>query len=373
MEMNDWFPFESEYLDQTFAGATFREWLIVLVVWAVISLVLLAVHRILAKRLGRLASQISHRYGDLLASVLNQTRAFFLVAVGLLLAGGIAATTEVFGWIRPTALMVVLLQVIIWGNSLINLFVERYRAAKLDTDPAAVTTMQAFGFVGRLALWTIVFLLALSNLGVDITALVAGLGIGGIAVALAVQNILGDLLASLSIVIDKPFAVGDYVIVDTFQGTVQDIGLETTRLRSLSGEEIIFSNSDLIKSRIRNYKRMQERRIQFVVRVVYQTPASKLKVIPDILREAVEAQEMTRFDRAHFKEFGEFALTFEVVYYVLSPEYNIYMNIQQTINLVLYERFQREGIEFAYPTQSLIVEKLPDGVTSNMNVGVGTS
>jgi len=372
--MNDLFPIESEYLDWTIYGATLREWLIFLAAWVVISLVLLTIHRLLAKRIGEMASRLSHRYGDLFASVLSQTRAFFLIAVGLLLAGGVAATiTDAFDWIGTVVLMVVLLQVVSWGNSLIHLLVERFRAEKLESNPAAVTTIQAFGFVGRLVLWTMVLLVALSNLGVNITALVTGLGIGGIAVALAVQNILGDLLASLSIVIDRPFAVGDYVVVDTFQGTVQDIGLETTRLRSLSGEEIIFSNSDLIKSRIRNYKRMRERRIQFTVRVIYQTPTAKLKAIPDMLREAVEAQQMTRFDRAHLKEFGDSALVFEVVYYVLTPDYNAYMDIQQAINLMLYERFEREGIEFAYPTQSVFVEKLPDGIMSNLNVDVGAS
>jgi small-conductance mechanosensitive channel len=205
------------------------------------------------------------------------------------------------------------------------------------------------GFVGRLVLWTAVLLLVLENLGVDVTALIAGLGVGGIAVALAVQNILGDLFASLSIVLDKPFAVGDFLIIDDFLGSVEHVGLKTTRLRSLSGEQLIFSNADLLGSRIRNYGRMFERRVVFTLGVTYQTPREKLVQIPIIIRKAIEEQEKVRFDRSHFQAYGDFSLNFETVYYVLAPDYN-------AINLRIHERFEQEGIEFAYPTQTLLVK-----------------
>jgi small-conductance mechanosensitive channel len=217
--------------------------------------------------------------------------------------------------------------------------------------------MTAVGFVARLVLWSVILLLALDNLGVDVTALVAGLGVGGIAVALAVQNILSDLFASLSIVLDKPFAVGDFLIIDSFLGSVEHVGLKTTRLRSLSGEQLVFSNTDLLGSRIRNYGRMFERRVVFKIGVTYQTPRDKLTKIPGIIREAIEAQDKTRFDRSHFNEYGEFSLNFESVYYVLGPDYNLYMDIQQAINLRIHERFEEEGIEFAYPTQTLFLAR----------------
>jgi small-conductance mechanosensitive channel len=213
------------------------------------------------------------------------------------------------------------------------------------------------GFVGRLVLWAVVLLLVLDNLGVDVTALVAGLGVGGIAVALAVQNILGDLFASLSIVLDKPFTIGDFLIIDDYLGSVEHIGLKTTRMRSLSGEQLVFSNTDLLKSRIKNYGRMFERRVIFDIGVTYQTPREKLQMIPDIIRSAIEAQEPVRFDRSHFRAYGDFSLSFETVYYVLKPDYNLYMDIQQAINLHIHARFEAEGIEFAYPTQTLFVEK----------------
>jgi small-conductance mechanosensitive channel len=202
-----------------------------------------------------------------------------------------------------------------------------------------------------------VLLLDLYNLGVNITALVAGLGVGGIAVALAVQTILGDLFASLSIVLDKPFVVGDFLVVDDMLGAVEYVGLKTTRIRSLSGEQLVFSNSDLLSSRIRNYGRMFERRVSFDVGVTYQTPRDKLIKIPVIIRDAVEGQDKTRFDRSHFKAYGDFALVFESVYYVLGPDYNEYMDIQQAINLHLHECFEQEGIEFAYPTQTVFVKQ----------------
>jgi small-conductance mechanosensitive channel len=189
---------------------------------------------------------------------------------------------------------------------------------------------------------------------------VAGLGIGGIAVALAIQNILGDLFASLSIALDKPFVIGDFIIVDQLLGTVEHIGLKTTRIRSLSGEQIVFSNADLLNSRIRNYKRMYERRVVFSIGVTYQTPYEKLASIGTTLKEIIESQPDVRFDRAHFREYADSSLNYEVVYYVKSPDYNRYMDIQQAINLEIYRRFQDGGIEFAYPTRTLYLQDTLD-------------
>jgi small-conductance mechanosensitive channel len=244
-----------------------------------------------------------------------------------------------------------------WGSTLIEVGLQRYVKTKAQEDAAAATTLSVLGFIARVALWVMLTLLALSNLGFDITALVAGLGVGGIAVALAAQNILGDLFASLSIVFDKPFVIGDFIIVDDLSGTVERIGMKTTHLRSLGGELIVFSNADLLKTRIRNYKRMYERRVVFSLGVTYQTPADTLARVPDIVRDIITARSNTRFDRAHFKSYGDFALIIEAVYYVLDPDYNAYMDIQQAINLEIFRRFAREGVEFAYPTQTLYLNR----------------
>jgi len=228
---------------------------------------------------------------------------------------------------------------------------------RLDDDADSATSIAALGFVVKLAIWAVVILIALDNLGVDITALIAGLGIGGIAIALAVQSVLSDLFASLSIIVDKPFVIGDFIVVGDQMGNVERIGLKTTRVRSLSGEQIVFSNSDLLSSRVRNYKRMYERRIVFGFGVLYETPTDVVAAIPSMVREIVERQMNVRFDRCHFRSFGNSALDFETVYYVDVPDYNVYMDTQQAINLGIMRAFEVEGIEFAYPTQTLYVRR----------------
>jgi small-conductance mechanosensitive channel len=256
------------------------------------------------------------------------------------------------------------IQAALWANRAVSAWLDRYRADRLETDPGAVTTLQGMSYVVRLAIWSGALLLLLDNLGIDVTALVAGLGVGGIAIALAVQSVLGDLFASLSIALDKPFVNGDFVIVGDFLGTIERVGLKTTRVRSLSGEQIVFSNSDLLSSRIRNYKRMEERRVVFSLGVVYQTPPDALREIPPMIRAIIEGLEDTRFDRAHFKAFGDSAYLFEVVYYVLQPDYNLYMDIQQQINLAICEQFAERGIEIAYPTRTLFVAGIPEPATA---------
>ena len=207
----------------------------------------------------------------------------------------------------------------------------------------------------QILIWFGGFLFLVDNLGYDITTLIAGLGIDGIAIALAAQAILGDLFSYLVIFLDKPFEIGDFIIVDDKMGTVDYIGIKTTRLKTLNGEQLVCSNSDLTNSRVHNYKRMQERRIVFNFGIVYNTPLTRLKSIPQSVKEIIESLKDTRFDRAHFKSFGDFSLNFEVVYYVLSPDYNQYMDKQQTINLKIYELFEKMSIEFAFPTQTVIL------------------
>ena len=202
----------------------------------------------------------------------------------------------------------------------------------------------------RIVLWGVGIVFVLDNLGFNVAAVVAGLGIGGIAIALAAQTILGDLFNYFVIFFDRPFEEGDFVVFDDYLGVIENIGIKSTRIRSLSGEQIVISNSNLTGSRIRNYKRMSERRILFKLGIVYDTPLEKVKKIPDMIRKIIEKMPNTRCDRAHFKEFGDYSLNFEMVYYVISPDYNKYMDIQQAINLEIFQAFKDEAIEFAYPT-----------------------
>ena len=238
---------------------------------------------------------------------------------------------------------------------MIGFVVARYAERHKKTDAASVTMILTLGSLGKVAIWATAALMAAVSMGQPITPLIAGLGIGGIAVALAAQNILGDLFASVSIVLDKPFVLGDFIIVDDKMGSIEYIGLKTTRLRSLSGEQLVFSNTDLLKSRIHNYKRMRERRVLFTIGATYDTPYEKVAAIPAMLREIIESQQPVRFDRAHFARYGDSALIFEVVYYVLAADYNIYMNVQQAVNLAIFRRFEEEKIEFAFPTQTVFL------------------
>jgi small-conductance mechanosensitive channel len=347
-----------QLLEYTFYGNTVQAWAIALLVGLLVAAVTRLVERLIETRLEKLAQRTKATWDDLAAYALNRTKRFFYVVITLYVASlALTLPARVRSLITSVVVIALLIQGGIWMTSAVAYWLGHYRKRQLPQDPAAVTTVSALGFLSKLAVWSIVALLALDNLGVDVTALVAGLGVGGIAVALALQNILGDLFASLTIVLDKPFVINDFLVVGDLMGNVEHIGLKTTRLRSLSGEQLVFSNSDLLSSRIRNYGRMFERRVLFAVGVTYQTPREKLEKIPTIIRDAVAAQDKTRFDRCHLKEFGDFAIIFETVYYVLEREYGVYMDIQQAINLKIHERFEQEGIEFAYPTQTLFVLK----------------
>lgn len=314
--------------------------------------------RYLAVRLAAFAERTDTPLDDMAVAMLSEVRWWVLAILGLYAAVrflDVPAQPE--RWIEGAAITVALLQVGIWVSGFVVQSIERSRKRRMANTPGAATGLFAIGLVARMAVWSVVLLLVLDNLGVDITALVASLGIGGVAVALAVQNILGDLFASLSIIFDKPFVVGDFLIIDSHLGSVEHVGLKTTRLRSLTGEQLVFSNSDLLASRIRNYGRMHERRVAFEIGVTYQTPRDQLRKIPQMIREVIESEARTRFDRSHFKAYGDFSLVFETVYYVAMPDYNVYMDIQQAVNLGIHEQFEREGIEFAYPTQTLYLRR----------------
>ena len=343
-------------LDQSFYGNDLKTWLIALGVTLGTLVVLRLIEQVLIVRAQKLAQRTYTVVDDVLVGALRRTKSIFLLIVAVFVGSSwLALPEEVRGILWKTTVVATLLQGAIWIGGALDIWMERYREERVAGEDR--TTLNALSFLGRLVLWAIVLLLILDNLGVDVTALVAGLGIGGVAVALAVQNILGDLFGSLSIVLDKPFVLGDFIIVGDLMGAVEHIGIKTTRIRSISGEQLVFSNADLLSSRIRNYGRMQQRRVVFNIGVTYQTPPEKLERIPIIIREAIEAVENTRFDRSHFFSYGDSSLDFETVYFVGSADYNLYMDIQQAINLTINRRFAEESIEFAYPTQTLFVER----------------
>ncbi|MBN1938186.1 MAG: mechanosensitive ion channel family protein [Candidatus Aminicenantes bacterium] len=346
------------FLDRVFYYNTVQTWIIAAGVVLVTILVLRLIRGIIHRRLAAFSLRTETQVDDLIADLVHKTKFFFLLALAFYAGAQALVLSEALKTALDRAVVVaVVLQGVVWAGTVFDFWINRTRRRKAETDQASLTTFSALGFLGRLALWSAALLLILDNLGIDVTTLIAGLGVGGIAVALAVQNILGDLFASMSIVLDKPFVIGDFIIVGDLMGTVEHVGLKTTRIRSLGGEQVIISNGDLLKSRIKNYKRMIERRVVFTIGVTYQTPAEKLAAIPAVIRNIIEARDNARFDRAHFREFGDFALLFEAVYYVISPDYGVYMDVQQEINLALFRAFAAEGIEFAYPTQTLYFNK----------------
>ncbi|TWI52415.1 small-conductance mechanosensitive channel [Pseudomonas duriflava] len=254
---------------------------------------------------------------------------------------------------------VLALQAGLWIDAVIQLWARSSMQSKSGHQRSQLT-MTMISLMIRVALWAVVFLSVLANLGVNITAFVASLGIGGIAVALAVQNVLSDLFASLSIGIDKPFEQGDFVVFGDIAGSIEYIGLKTTRIRSLSGEQVICSNTQLLQQTIHNYKRMSERRILFSFDISYRTPPEKVAEIAPLVKEIITSVEQTRFDRAHLLALQTNALKFEVVYYVLSPDYNLYMDIQQKINLELLTQLAQREIKFGMPVRSLeFLEDVP--------------
>lgn len=345
-----------ELLTQSFYGNSLQSWGLAAAVMVVALLVLGVTKSFVVRQLRRIADRTANDYDDLAADILDRTRLFFLMAMAMLAGAQTLILAEhARNILQAIAFVALLLQIAVWGNAAITASLHRYTGRLMEEDAASATTLRFVGFLLRLGLWVLIGLVALDTANIDITALIAGLGVGGIAVALATQNILGDLFASLSIVLDKPFVIGDFIIVGELMGTVEHIGLKTTRVRSLSGEQLVFSNNDLLSSRIRNYKRMSERRALFSFGVTYETPKEKLERIPGIVREVVEAQENARFDRAHFQRYGASSLDFEVVYYMLVPDYNAYMDTQQAINLELFSRMAGMGVDFAYPTQMVYV------------------
>lgn len=352
-----------DWMKHDFIGNPLWLWILALIVTSLSFFVLMVVRSSVTSRLKKRAEKTENKFDDAAAEVLGNTHVLFLLAVSILFGSTLLELGDRWTALRQILILVALVQGGIWGVALLMVTLTRWREKKAE-DPSARTIIGALGFVGKLAVWSIVLLLALQNLGVEVGTLLAVGGIGGIAFALAVQGTLADLFASVTILLDKPFQVGDYIVVGDLMGEVEHVGLKTTRIKSLWGEQLVFSNGDLLGSRIKNYKKMKDRRVSFTLGVTYQTPHAKLAAIPDLIREIVSSKEKVRFDRAHFASYGDSALNFAVVYHVLDPGYGLFMDIQQAINLQIFKKFEEEKIEFAYPTQTIYVNKAGVGPAS---------
>lgn len=314
-------------------------------------LVLQAILRIITNRLRKLAKGSRSGFVGIAAEMLSRTSHMLLIALSLLVALKVVELPDRWeaamshGWFIALAF-----QIALWLDAGVRLWMESLTHDGKTRNPVTTTII---GIMVRIVVWTMMLLSILANLGVDITAMVASLGVGGIAIALAVQTLLSDIFASLSIGIDKPFEIGDFVVFGDVAGNIEHIGLKTTRIRSLSGEQVVCSNADLLKQTLHNYKRMNTRRIVFKFGITYNTPSDKVREVSALVKRIIDEVENANFDRAHFLAFDDSQLTFEVVYIMQVPDYNKYMDAQQEINLKLLDGIRGMGLQFAFPTRSV--------------------
>lgn len=337
------------------------DYLKALLVFVVFIAVLKLIQVIILAHLKQIVEKTKTDLDDVLIKIFKEVKPPFYFFIALYFA--IKALT--FPQLLSQVIYVLFLVLIIYEvvralEKLVDFAVEKY-IAKTKNNEADIqhtqSMMKTIKVILKVTLWILGITMVLANLGVNVTSIVASLGIGGIAIALALQNILGDIFSSFSIYMDKPFQVGDFIVVGTDMGTVEKIGLKTTRIRTPQGEELIISNKELTTTRVQNFKRMERRRALFSIGVVYGTKLEKLKKIPEMIEEIVKKNPSAEFDRCHFKSYGDFSLNFEVVYYVTSADYKQYMDVNHQINLEIYKRFEEEAIEFAYPTQTVFLNK----------------
>ena len=352
----------SDLTQVEFLGNDLKSWAISLGIFLVTFTILPLLKRAISARRRRRTDLTAGHLADLAATLVVRTGRTFLWGVAVWLASRELSVPPRVERVL-TVLIVVLfwMQVARWAMTALRYAIEVRSRGTSGADTLLKSSMEVIMFAAGIVIWGIALVLVLGNLGVEIKPLLAGLGIGGIALALAVQAVLGDLLASLSIALDKPFVLGDALTVGDVQGTVEHIGVKSTRLRSINGEQIILSNADVLKSRVRNFGRLRERRSLFRLDVHYETPVPALAAVPRVVREIIEATPETRFERCHLLSCGGPALQFEVVYFVTSPDYGVYADAQQSINLRILERFSALGVSFmaATPTQVRLYQPEP--------------
>lgn len=296
--------------------------------------------------------------------ILGKIPLWFLAALSINIGfSPFSIDNEIKRIVMTGSLVSILIQVGIWLTRAATLMIEKRTEEKGKLGPLTMTAAHIVSVIAKGFIWSFLLLLALDNIGFDLIAIVTGLGIGGIAIALAAQNFLADVFASFCIIIDKPFVVGDLIVIDEFSGYIEHVGIKTTLVRSITGELLIFSNADLLKSRIRNFRRMRERRGTIHFSLIHQTPTETLRRIPKILREIVDKTPNTRFDRAHFKTISPGSLDFELTFYALCPDIKGFMDAQEKINLAIHSRFKEEEITFAYPTQTIVIQNAKETVS----------
>lgn len=344
----------NEILKDIYFGNTVETWIKAFAI-LLISLVIIRIFkRVVLYRLKKWAAKTATTIDDFIIAIIEKSVVPLLYVVSFYFAVKTLTVSLTVTKVFNVAFLFVTTFFIL---GIITALIRQFVFSFIKTqDNSETKEKQAKGLliIINVVIWTLGMVFIIDNLGYNVTTLVTGLGIGGIAIALAAQTILGDLFSYFVIFFDRPFEIGDFIIVDDNMGTVEYVGIKTTRLRTLNGEQLVCSNTYLTNARVHNYKRMEQRRIVFKLGVVYQTTKEQLQQIPGIVKTIIDSVEQVRFDRGNFSGFGNFSLDFEFVYYVESADYNIYMNKQQEIYLAIFEAFENKKIDFAYPTQTLL-------------------
>jgi len=333
--------FKPEILDYKLGNNTILQYLIALGLFLLFVFILRIFKRVIIHKLKKLAKRTSAEFDDVLIAMVDAFGRPFYILLSFYIALHFIETPLIVSKYLSSVILIFAIY-----------YVEKEEALEIDSSSAKFLRRILKG-----VLWVVAVVLILQNLGYNISTLAAGLGIGGIAIAFALQNILGDIFASFSIHFDKPFQVGDFIVIGQEKGTVKSIGIKSTRLQALQGEELIISNRELTEARVHNFKRMDKRRIVFNLGVAYETPTEKLKKVPDIIRKIGDKIDLVEINRVYFKEFADFSLIFEVVYFLNSIDFDIYVKTREQINLAIKEAFEKEKIEMAYPTQTIFVKK----------------
>ncbi len=352
--------FSNQNLQISFLGNTVYAWLIAIIVFFAVMAGLKIFQAVIMAKLTSWSKKTKTEIDDIVVNAINAIHWPFYVLISLYVGLNFVNTAEVLSrWSYYAILIAIVYYTVKVTQEFIDVGAKKIIQKRKKEESAGYDAgiINALSAVIKFSLWLVAALLLLSNFGYNINSLIAGLGIGGLAIALALQNILSDLFSAVSIYFDKPFKVGDFIIIGDYMGIVKKIGMKTTRIQTLQGEELVVSNNELTAAKIQNFGKMDRRRIVFGIGVAYNTPHEKLKKIPDMIKDIINKQEMAKVDRAHFKSFGDSSLNYEIVYYVTIGDYNKYMDIQQGINLEIVKKFESEKIEIAYPTRTVYLKK----------------
>lgn len=346
-------------LTYQFWNNTGKEYAVALLIFIILTLILKIFKMFVLRKLKTIAKKTKNDIDDFVIESVDNLHPPFYIVISLYFAVQMLHLSATIKNVLNYVLVIVVTFYAVSSLQRLIVFITQKFILKGEKDDKehSVATINLFSTILKVILWLIALLFILSNLGYNVSSLIAGLGIGGIAIALALQNILGDIFSSFSIYFDKPFKVGDFIVLGTDMGTVKKIGIKSTRIQTLQGEELVISNKELTSARIQNFKKLKKRRIVFTIGLTYDTAPKNIKKAIEIIKGAIEKQKLAEIDRVHFKSYGDFSLNIEAVYYINSSEYIDYMNTHEAINMDIKEKFDKAKIEFAFPTQTIFVEK----------------